>query len=246
MSLIQDLVSLGFDEKRAKVYLTLLELGTAKAQDISKKALLERPTTYDILSKLSKDGLVSSYEKRGVRYYVASQPEKIKQRFRELEQKTEKVLPELQLLYSASESKPRIRFFEGIEGIKTVLEDTLLASNKLLRGILSMTDLYRVPGKQFMDVYVKQRIEQKFSVQVIRSKQREVKKEDWPTSNEQLRVLRYAPSEMNFDMTTYLYDQKIGLISTEKENFGIIIESAEFSRTMNNLFDALWQISSPA
>ncbi|GEM_PF-3348417 len=44
-------------------------------------------------------------------------------------------------------------------------------------------------------------------------------------------------------MTTYLYDSKVGLISTQKENFGMIIESKEFYQTMNNLFESLWQIS---
>jgi hypothetical protein len=51
---------------------------------------------------------------------------------------------------------------------------------------------------------------------------------------------------MVFEITTYIYDDKVGLISTEKENFGMIIESKEFSQNMRHLFEALWQVSAPA
>ena len=246
MSLLRDLISIGFDEKKAKIYLALLELGTAKAQEIAKKAGLERPTTYDLLVKLSKEGFVSSFEKRGVRYYIASQPEKITSRFFELEKRAEALMPELKALYSLSENKPRVSFYEGVEGIKTVFWDTLTTQRKTLNCILSMEDLYVIPGKQFMDSYVGKRIRDGFSIRVIRSKSKEIRKEDWPTSNEQKRALRYAPQNMVFSMTTYLYDTKVALISTQKENFGMIIESKEFYQTMNNLFETLWQISAQA
>lgn len=87
MSLQNDLKSLGFDDKKAAIYLTLLELGMAKANEISKKAGVERPTTYDLLGKLSIEGLISSHEKRGIRYYAAENPEKIRNRIMEMEKR---------------------------------------------------------------------------------------------------------------------------------------------------------------
>lgn len=44
-------------------------------------------------------------------------------------------------------------------------------------------------------------------------------------------------------MTVYLYDNKVGIIGTEKENFGMIIESLDFYQTQKNLFDVLWQVT---
>jgi hypothetical protein len=49
--------------------------------------------------------------------------------------------------------------------------------------------------------------------------------------------------ELLFPMTVYLYDKKVVTIGTEKEPFGMIIESADFFQTMKNLFDVLWQVS---
>ena len=139
-------------------------------------------------------------------------------------------------------AKPKISFFEGLEGIKTVLDDTLNVQNKTLRGILSMEDLYKIPGKKFMDDYVKRRIEAGLRLRVIRSKSKDIAS-DWSGGFAENRDLRYPPVNMVFDMTTYIYDNKVGLISSAKENFGMIIESQEFSRNMGYLFEALWQIS---
>ncbi|MBI4092765.1 MAG: transcriptional regulator TrmB [Candidatus Kerfeldbacteria bacterium] len=244
MSIEKDLEQFGFDDKKAKVYLAALELGDAKAHDIALKTRLERPTTYEVLNKLVLDGLVSTYEKRGVRHYVAEDPEKIKKQLMSKQRTFDDLLPELRSVYNVLKAKPKIRYYEGVEGIKTVLDDTLNARDKKLRGILSVVDLFKIPGKTFMDDYVARRIEQKVALRVIRSRQKEVP-EYWPTSPQALRELRYTPAQMVFSMTTYVYNNKVGLISSLKENFGMIIESEEFHENMGHSFEALWQMAQP-
>jgi HTH-type transcriptional regulator, sugar sensing transcriptional regulator len=49
-----------------------------------------------------------------------------------------------------------------------------------------------------------------------------------------------------FRMTTWAYDDKVSFISSRRENFGIIIQSEEFSDLMNTLFAILWRVSKPA
>ena len=44
-------------------------------------------------------------------------------------------------------------------------------------------------------------------------------------------------------MTLFLFDNKVGLISSRKENYGLIIESQEFANVQNALFDVMWQAS---
>jgi sugar-specific transcriptional regulator TrmB len=245
MHLKDTLKEFGLDDKRAKVYLAILELGTAKAYDIAHKSKISRPTVYDILEKLASDGLVGIYEKRGIRYYIANDPEKIKRKLQEKERAFDAVLPELRSVYNALITKPKMSYFEGIEGIKTVLEDTITGQEKLLYGILSMDDLFKTAGKQFMDAQVKKRVATGYQLKVIRSKPKDIL-ETWPTSAQELRELRYSPAGMVFAMTTYIYDNKVALISSKKENFGMIIESNEFHQNMRHLFGALWQISTPA
>lgn len=244
MTLKDELKEFGLEEKRARVYLAVLELGQAKAHEIAHKAGVARPTAYDILERLAAEGLVGSYEKRGVRYYIANDPEKIKMNLQEKQRAFEQIMPELKSIYNSLKTKPKITYYEGVEGIKIVLEETIAAKNKQLRGILSMHDLFKIPGKKFMDDYVKRRVARGYSLRVIRSRPKEVT-ETWPTNPAELRQLRYAPETMVFAMTMYIYDNKVGLISSAKENFGMIIESEEYSQNMGYLFEALWQISIP-
>jgi sugar-specific transcriptional regulator TrmB len=245
MALKDELREFGLDDKKARIYLALLELGQAKAHQIALKAKVARPTVYDLLEKLVEDGLVGAYEKHKVRYYIANDPEKIKRNLNDKLLAFGSLLPELKSIYNTLQTKPKISFFEGIEGVKTVLEDVIMAKEKQIRGILSMHDLFKMPGKQFMDDYVARRVKLGYFLQVIRSKIKDVP-ETWPTNPGELRQLRYAPAPMVFEMTTYIYDNKVGLISTARENFGMIIESPEYSQTMGYLFEALWQVSGPA
>ncbi len=46
-------------------------------------------------------------------------------------------------------------------------------------------------------------------------------------------------------MTIYMYDKKVAMIGTLKENFGMIIESEDFYKTQLQLFESLWKISEP-
>jgi len=58
--LILELMSFGLTSSQAEVYLTLLQLGGAKASEIANKANIERTQVHHILSKLHKLGLVQT------------------------------------------------------------------------------------------------------------------------------------------------------------------------------------------
>ncbi len=47
-------------------------------------------------------------------------------------------------------------------------------------------------------------------------------------------------------MTQYVYDNKVAIISSRKENYGVIIESREFADLQSMLFEMLWNASTPA
>lgn len=244
MILEENLVEFGLNQKEAKVYLGLLELGESKVHEIAHKVRIARPSVYDILEKLITKGWAGAYDKHKIRHYVAFDPETIKIRLAAKQKTFETLLPELKSVYNTLKAKPKISYYEGIEGIKLVLEDTIVTPDKHLRGILSMVDLYQIPGKKFMDDYVQRRIKTGYALRVIRSKPKDVG-ETWPTDPAALRTLHYAPTNMIFAMTMYIYHNKIGIISSSKENFGMIIESLELNRNLGNLFEALWQMSMP-
>ncbi|MBI2984098.1 MAG: hypothetical protein HYY50_00515 [Candidatus Kerfeldbacteria bacterium] len=242
MAIQQVLDELGLKKNKGVVYLASLETGSGTALEIATKARLPRTTVIEILDALAAMALVSYVTKGRARIYSAESPEKLKALLKDKERSLASVLPELKSLVSTKGRRPKIRVYDGLAGVKTVFEDTLTVSDKQLRGILSMADLYKIPGKGFMDDYVVRRIKAGIQLRVMRSEIKEIE-ETWPTSVTESRTLRYAPADFVFPMTQYLYDNKVGLIGTEKENFGMIIESEDFYQTQKNLFEIMWQVS---
>ncbi|HEX7125418.1 MAG TPA: helix-turn-helix domain-containing protein [Thermodesulfobacteriota bacterium] len=245
MALEETLARLGIDGRRARFYLAALELGEAPITAVAQKAGVSRTTAYDLLARLLREGLVTRVEKSGRLHVLAEDPAALLRRLDERRALLTAALPELRSVYNRSTVKPRIHFYEGAEGIRTVLLDRLQCRSRRLRGILSMQDLLEAPGRREMDRLIALRIEAGIHLQAIRSRAKEVD-HIWPSSPSDLRELRYAPEGLVFAMTTYIYDHKVSFISTRRESFGMIVESEEFAALQENYFEVLWRVSEPA
>lgn len=242
MNIDQILKQLGLDGKRAVVYLALLELGSASVNDIAKRAEIQRTTCYEILDRLVQDGFLSMMEKGRTRMYAAESPESLLASEEQKVRRLREALPELQSLFGATSSRPRVRLYEGVAGIKKVFEDTLQNKSKKLDGIISVLDIEQIIGADYFADYTARRVASGTRLQVIRSEATEVG-EKYPSSTKENRVVHYAPRDMIFNLSFFLYDHRVAIIGTRRENFGMIIESEDFSQSLKHLFDVLWQVT---
>jgi sugar-specific transcriptional regulator TrmB len=242
---LNQLSQLGLSGKKGRFYLAALELGEAPVTAVAERAGIGRTTAYDILDSLINEGLVTQIEKSGKMYVVAEDPAVFLRNLDRRRRTVEEVLPEIQAIYSHSMFKPRIRYYGGVEGIATVLNDTLSCRSGELRGILSMQELLDAPGEEFMERYIRRRIEAGLKLRVVRSMDEEISN-TWPTMPEELRQVRFSPPGVPFTMTSYIYDDKVAYISSRRENFALLIQSAEFAGLQSALFETLWAASSPA
>lgn len=244
MGVAESLASMGIEGTEARFYLAALELGQARVRQIARKAGIGRTNAYDVLARLVHRGLVTQAPRGGdgKSYVVAEDPSRLVRMLDEQRESLAAVLPDLRSIYNHSSVRPRVRFYEGVEGIKHVLDDTLACRTKRLLGILSMGDLFNVPGRAAMQDYVQRRIKAAVGLKVLRSREKDVG-DIWPTRVEDFRELRYVPPGMVFDMTMYIYDETVSIISSRRENFGMTIESSELARMQEHLFMVLWQAS---
>lgn len=241
MSIERILVDLGFHESEARFYVAALELGQAPVADVARTAGISRTNGYAVFARLLEQGLlveVGGASKKTM-LIAAEEPEHLLELFEARRRKLAALLPELKSLHNRSRSKPRVRFYQGLDGIKLVLNDTLAARDKQLLGILSMRDLYEVPGRDWMEDLVRRRIAAGVLLRVIRSPAKDVPT-IWPQSAGDLRDVRFAPSQFVFAMTSYIYDDKVALISSRRENFAMTIESEEFATMQRHLFEMFW------
>ncbi|NYT67130.1 TrmB family transcriptional regulator [Pusillimonas noertemannii] len=247
MDIAKKLATIGITGSLYKLYTAAIELGEAPIADVAARAGLVRTTAYDALSRLEQEGLVVLHHRHGKRYVEAQDPTVLLERLEGRRQMLDQLMPQLRSMYNRAKGKPQIRFYEGIEGIRTALRDTLTTTGepKVMHGILSMEELMQTPGKEEMDLYIEDRIKHGIWLNVIRSEQKDVEP-IWPSSPDLMRSLRYCPPHMVLSMTTFIYDQRVCLISSKKENYGLIIDSVEFATMQRTLFNAIWELSRPA
>ena len=239
------LSKLGISGTLYRLYVAALELGEAPISDVATRAGLVRTTAYDALSRLEEEGLVAIVKSGNKRIVVAEDPSVLLERIEARKQMLNEAMPELRSLYNRAKGKPRIRYYEGRDGILIALKDTLTikGTHPTLMGILSMDELRDVPGLEEMEKFIASRIEKGIWLRVIRSRTKDVAS-IWPSDPSDLRHLRFAPENVLLSMTTFIYDDKVCLISSIRENYGMIIESEEFATMQRQLFEALWLTSS--
>lgn len=239
------LLALGLDEKEQRFYLAALELGTASVTAIATYAGVSRTNGYDLVQRLQKRGLLSQIEgDGGVRQVVAEDPGVLIQEWGRTRAILDDLVPELRSLYVGPKFKPRIRLYEGVEGVRRAFWETLECRSKQLFGILSMHELLEVPGPEWMQAYIEERIRRGIKLDVIRSPARDTEL-IWPDSSEEVRELRYAPANIKLGMTMYIYDERVLYVSSKQENYALVIESGELAAMNKALFEGLWMIAFP-
>src|SRR3989344_3034457 len=134
------LVAAGLEPDQAQIYEILLKNGPLKAGKVALKSTLKRGLVYKILDELVELGLVIKNEPAGkVAIFEPAHPLKIKEFAEAKEQKMKTaqlaldgIIGNLTSDYNLSLGKPGIQFFEGKEGIKKVLWDSLTSRTEIL------------------------------------------------------------------------------------------------------------------
>lgn len=137
---------IGLSEKETDVYLALLEMGSASAQDLSIKSATNRATTYAMLEALRTRGLVGTVERGGVTIFIADDPFQLMRSLHAegaaLEKKLETargVIPHLQSLFDMSRERNNVRVFEGAESIRVIQNEIVRSAERRFYTITNIT-----------------------------------------------------------------------------------------------------------
>ncbi|MBU0577314.1 hypothetical protein KJ742_06215 [Patescibacteria group bacterium] len=231
------LTNFGMSKKEAQIYLACLELGSGTVMQISRKSGITRGSTYDILEEMLEKGFVSKIHHDRHMVFNSVNPEVLKKRYESNVRNFELVMPELVGLFH-KHSRPRVRYFEGLDGVKRVYEDTLTSTTEILNYANSRE--IRLHWPAYDDEYVKKRIEKGVYLKGIAPDDeygKKVKKEDKIS----LRKTYLLPAkEYRFTNEINIYDNKVAITSFRDELIGIIIESKEIADTQRDIFKMAW------
>lgn len=246
---ILDLFNLRPLEK--EVFRICLESGMIGATSLAQKTGISRTSVYDVLKSLMKNGLVIESQKNGVKFFIVQKPEKIELL---IEEKQNKILIAKTALetfrndyYASGKSfKPRLQMFEGREELRQMMKDLLLYRDITAHVLWPVEKIIKLLGSDFYHEFHKKRAERNIQIKVI-----------WPCSHvtakmkydflkndvELKREIRIAPKNIDFSLGYAIYANTVRFISSQKENYGFLIESQEMAEMMRRQFEVIWEIS---
>jgi len=242
-SLKHFLLSLNFSSKETDVYLVLLELGKGTVSEIAREAHINRTTGYDILDRLVSYCMVRISGKEPKQEYVAEPPNSIEKllekRKSDLEKQLSHVkqrLPELASMHNVSD-RPKVRFYEGTQGLEDVYEDTL-TSHETIRAYANVDDMHTALPDYFPKYYSR-RAKKKIHIRAIIPSTDIGKDRAEKDEMEKRTFALIPPDKYYFSPEINIYDNKV-MIASWREKLGIIIESAEIADAMKKIYELAW------
>jgi sugar-specific transcriptional regulator TrmB len=242
MRLEQILENLGLSEAEAIVYRAALELGQALPKHVAEKAGVKRPTLYKLLPGLLEKGLLSETVAGKRRLLVAEDPAVyFEQKQAELEQ-MEQVLPQLRSLLATASAKPKITFYQGIEGLKKVYMDNLRQRGEILE-FLTLEKIHPEMEFKFANYYIPQRIKRRIPIKIILSGPPKSKSIHLKTDPYAFREVKLVDSKLfPVPLDAYIYGDNVSMLlyRSDSEPLGLIIRSKEIATFMRSLFHLIW------
>ena len=229
---------LGFEDKEAIVYLACLELDYASNSQIASRTKLNRITNYEILKRLEKRGVIATYLRKEKKYFMAVDPRLIVRQVKEKVKIAENALPEILSIVNRIKKKPKIQYYEGIEGIKNIYQDSLNCQTEILT-FTNPRDIYNFLGKEFSNEYVNERTKKRIRVKGLAPNDQygeEAKKEGY----EVLRETRlFDKKSYDIKNEIMIYDDKIAIFS-DVDEIGLIIENEKLAKTFRSIWQMAW------
>jgi sugar-specific transcriptional regulator TrmB len=230
---------LGLSDKESSVYMALVSLEQATAYQIANKSGIKRPTVYVTLEELRKKGLVLKVPHPKKQVFIAKDPEDY---IKEIEQKiysAKQALPQIIAMIGGSH-KPKVTFYEGIEGVSHALSFRLeKMKGKELIGFFATS---KNPTKEYTEAFAtfqKNLQKNNISIRGIAPESitlTDVRKED----EEHNRTIKSVSSETySSNISIDVGDTFVRIIDIE-ELQATIIENPNVAKTMRQIFEMVW------
>jgi HTH-type transcriptional regulator, sugar sensing transcriptional regulator len=237
MKIEKTLQNFGLSEKESKVYIALLQVGPAPVQKIADKSSLARSTIYEILGALIRRGLVNTYLKKRVKYFNPEEPDKLVKQAQSQAEAIKNALPELEAITGLSRRKPTVRFYQGKEQMKLILEEILEEAQEI-HSFAVAEDLLTVLSDHHK-WFLSQRLKKKIPIKLI-LKDSITARERQELGAQQLRQVKIVPDKYNFHGLTYIWKNKTAMFSLSNDFTAIVVDSQELTNIQRAQFLYLW------
>lgn len=238
-----NLRNLGLSRAEVAIYLAALEMGKSLPKHLADKSGIKRPTLYKLLPELFSKGLLSETTVGKRRYLVAEDPESYVEKKEADLELMQKYLPELRTLLAVAFVKPKIIFYEGIEGVKRIYLDNLRERKPTL-NFVSLENIHPAIDEYASNYYIPLRIKYGITIDILLSGPARSAEMNLKTDSAFLRRVKIVDSKkFSIPLDCYIYGDNVSfaLWRKDSEPIGLIIRSKEIAMTMRSIFNYIWQ-----
>jgi len=236
---------LGLSAKAIEVYLANLELGAATVGEVAAKSGVNRTTIYHLLEELKSAGLINELESGHKNFLVPESPTHLnKLANKHIEQsqnfadKVSNIVPELMSIFNLPAKKPKIKFYEGIEGLEKIYADTLIGDHEAIYAFTDFEKLFAAMSHQFTVDYPRARAAKNIKFYCIATAGEQASRLV-PLRKAHKREMKIVPG-IKFDTEINIYGDKVALMSFVRPPMGVIIENRAIAQTLKTAWRAWW------
>lgn len=239
------LQEIGLTNSEISVYTTLLKAGSTKVGALMKEISLHRSRIYEAINRLTDKGLVSYAIKNNVKYFEATDPERLlsyieeqKEKLNEKEKSIKKIIPELKKQISPITPHAEAHVFAGKEGFKTIRKDVLKQKQTLyLIGAIGKEDKFL---KYFFPNFNKLRIKNRIKWKILFDHELKDKK----ITKLSLMESKFLPKEYSSPAVINIYaDRVVNVLWKENNLISFMIINQDIADSYRKWFELLWRYS---
>jgi len=221
--------------------LIALENGPTTIAKLSQKSGLKRGTIYEFLGEMLEKGLLEMTISGKRKLYTGTEPKKLQKIIDRQKEILENLLPDLSLLTSKGSAKPKIRFYEGKEGLlKAYYEILDLPVGSEVLGFATFEGIYKLFPKIAVDSYIKKRVAKKIKEKLIIPSDEFGENHSADNKKEMRETIMIPKSKFSISSEINIYQNKVAITSLGDEKVAVIIESQQMADIQRAIFNLLW------
>ena len=237
---------IGLSEGEQQVYLSMLKLGESTSGPIAQKSGISASKVYQVLNRLIGKGLVSEFDRGGVKHFSPMNPSTLidylnekENRINKLQNEIQNILPNLTQIYNEKETQ--VELMRGRQSLWNAWRTML---NELKKG-----DEYRIIGAtygesgneeetSFFTQFHKERVKKGVKARMLFQQSTK----PIPMTAKTAKI-RYLPLSFQNPLQINLYKDVSNIVIWGPEPMIFKIRSKQVTEAFDQYFEALWKES---
>lgn len=244
--MINELTALGFSEKEAHLYATIVELGETTIGPLEKKLQTHKQILYNLIDKLNKRGVVLTTHKNGRKYFSIADPDILRSQIEAQKAIVESLVPKIYANSGAVKQLSEIRTYDGLTAVHAFhLKMFKQCPKEAIVEILGAGgDAFLKIAQQcsFFDRYENIRVQEKISHKLLMYENQ--RNDDRAYVERKYVEAKYLPEHFIQPIATQIWPDRIAILFFDQAPKIIEIKSAKITEGFRNYFSLLWKIAS--